>query len=39
MVQCYKEGDAFGELALIKDVPRQASIKSLTKTKLVFLTQ
>ena len=39
VIQFYKEGDAFGELALIQDVPRQASVKSLTKCRLVSLTQ
>ena len=39
IIQCYKEGDAFGEIALIKDTPRQASVKSLTRSRLVYMTQ
>lgn len=39
IVQCYKEGDGFGEIALIKDTPRQASVKSLTRSRLVYMTQ
>lgn len=30
MVYAYKKGDYFGEIALLKNVPRQASIKTLT---------
>ena len=33
----YKEGDYFGELALLKDEPRAASIKALTELKLASL--
>ena len=39
VVQCYKEGDAFGEIALVKDMPRQASVKCLTRSRLVYMTQ
>lgn len=35
----YKEGDLFGEVALVKDKPRQASVKALTRCKLVYLTR
>ncbi len=33
----YKEYDYFGEIALIKEVRRQASIRSLTKAKVYYL--
>lgn len=33
----YKDGDYFGELALLKNIPRQASIKCVTDVKLVSL--
>ena len=33
----YKEGDYFGELALLKNIPRQASIQCKTDVKLVSL--
>lgn len=36
--QYYKEGDYFGELALIKKKPRQASVLAVTKSKLVSLS-
>ncbi len=39
ITQCYKEGDYFGELALLNDNPRNASVKCLTKSTLVYLTQ
>lgn len=39
IIQCYKEGDYFGELALLNDSPRSASVKCLTKSTLVYLTQ
>jgi cAMP-dependent protein kinase regulator len=35
----YKEGDLFGEVAMVKDIPRQASVKALTRCRLVFLTR
>ena len=39
IVYWYKEGDAFGEIALIKDTPRLASVKALTRARLVYMTQ
>lgn len=39
IVCCYKEGDAFGEKALVKDIPRQASVKTLTKCRMVYMTR
>ncbi|CAD8135563.1 unnamed protein product [Paramecium pentaurelia] len=33
----YKEGDYFGELALLKDIPRQANIIAETEVKLIYL--
>lgn len=38
-MQCYKEGDVFGEIALIKDTPRQASVKTLTRCRMVYMTR
>jgi CRP-like cAMP-binding protein len=35
----YKEGDMFGEVAIVKDKPRQGSIKTLTRCRLVYLTR
>ena len=37
VVYNYKEGDYFGELALIHDVKRQASVKALSKVRLASL--
>lgn len=36
-VYYYKQGDYFGELALIKNIVRQASVKALTKVRLLYL--
>lgn len=33
----YKEGDYFGELSLLHDVKRQASVKALSKVRLASL--
>jgi cAMP-dependent protein kinase regulator len=37
VVYKYKENDYFGELALIHDVKRQASVKAVTKVRLASL--
>lgn len=37
VVYKYKDGDYFGELALIHDVKRQASVKALSKVRLASL--
>lgn len=36
-VYYYKEGDYFGELAIIKNIVRQASVKALTKVRLLYI--
>ena len=33
----YKEGDYFGELSLLHDIKRQASVKALSKVRLASL--
>lgn len=33
----YKEGDYFGELSLLHDVKRQASVKAQTKVRLASI--
>lgn len=33
----FKGGDYFGEISLIRNTPRQATVKCLTKTKVVCL--
>jgi cAMP-dependent protein kinase regulator len=37
IVYKYSEGDYFGELALIHDVNRQASIKTLTPVRVAYI--
>lgn len=37
IVYKYKEGDYFGQLALLHDVKRQASVKALSKVRLASL--
>jgi cAMP-dependent protein kinase regulator len=37
VVYKYKEGEYFGELALMHDVCRQASVKALTPVRVAFL--
>lgn len=37
VVYQYKAGDYFGELSLIHDISRQASIKTLTKVRLATI--
>ena len=34
----YRDGDYFGELALLKDIPRQASIRALVDVRLFRAT-
>lgn len=36
-VNYLKEGDFFGEIALIRNVTRQASVKTLTSSKLFYI--
>jgi cAMP-dependent protein kinase regulator len=37
VVYQYKEGDYFGELSLLHDVKRQASVKAVSKVRLASL--
>lgn len=39
MVYAYKRGDYFGEIALLKNIPRQASIKTLTEVRLYYINR
>ena len=38
-VMQYKDGDYFGELALLKDEPRAANVKAISKLKAVTLNR
>jgi cAMP-dependent protein kinase regulator len=38
IVYTFEEGDYFGELALINNEPRQASIRALTPAKVAYVT-
>lgn len=37
IVYNYKEGDYFGELSLLHDVGRQASVKTLTQARVAYI--
>ncbi len=39
LVYAYKRGDYFGELALLKNEPRKATIKTITEAKLIFISK
>lgn len=39
VVYQYKPGDYFGELSLLHDIDRQASIKALTKVRLASINR
>jgi cAMP-dependent protein kinase regulator len=39
LVYAYKRGDYFGEIALLKNIPRQASIKTLTEARLFCINR
>ena len=39
LVYTYGRGDYFGELALLRDIPRQATIKSVSAGKLFFINK
>ena len=39
LAYAYKKGDYFGEIALLRNIPRQASIKTLTEVRLFFINR
>ena len=39
IVMNYEEGSYFGELALINNEPRQASVKAVSEVKLAYVSR